>query len=841
MPTYYERLDNLFAVYAPEKRPLVAGILQKYSGREEEVLQSLVRKFGPEPSEALNHTKGGNSYRERLVCFYTKYAPGKLVTVDATLARCAGREEELFSALVEKYGPEPAISCGDEDSRSVEKISDTQSDLSRTTSSMSLVPYNVHDFRWRLARILMEHAPGKLAILDQMMEKYAGREEEMLAGCVARYGPEPLPPDIQSPRSRLLRFIEHYVPRKASSVDVMLKKYDGRTEALFAALVHKLGPEPPAPSPGNELSKPTYRQRLIRFYEFYARERLADVDTILRRYNGDEESMFRILVERYGPEPDPAFDSDAPIEPATDYHTRLTRLFTKYAPERVDSVPYLLAKYKGSESNIIKALIKKLGPEPPFDASGTQSAMVHLGNVNEGPGNGVPPGTSEFRDDDGKEGSEVHSKAEKPEEWLRHLSLPLSAYRRYAVNRLGEARVSALEILFGIPCLLFNENGGDEKDEKRWVIVKAGMASGKKFDAAQESEELKEPMIAECISANFACLVLILETVKFPLPAVYDEGKVFSLYPFCTLLGDRDRFTLRICAAIMDLRKRVEAEVASLLHEEEVCRGLIQRMDGWKQQHIIRLKAKEAYKERLVQKSIELLPEFEEKERQDIITVEQIEIKGKAFWFYEGLQTPMNTCEDLQVPYGRQRLGNEKKMSVGGKHVGSPPPPAGCRGFSQLIFSHLLRGQNRENYGLRSLQSYKSSAEDTMDVSLVGGQKMGSPATVTTPVSWGPKHSTQEENSPCNLLEASPPPRKPRGAVEPTVRVLRFSGERIRVNGQVTPAGNKVDITGRDKWGPSKDGRISQIAAVPCRDTREAILLGEDPGKFCKSGNNWLV
>ncbi|EKF33544.1 hypothetical protein MOQ_002587 [Trypanosoma cruzi marinkellei] len=833
MATYYERLDNLFAAYAPEKRPLVADILQKYNGREEEVLQSLVKKFGPEPSEGPNNTKGGHSYRERLVRFYTKYAPGKLVTVDATLARCVGREEELFSALVEKYGPEPAISRGDEDSRGVEKISDTQSDLSHTTSSMSLAPYNVHDFRWRLARILMEHAPGKLAILDQMMEKYAGREEEMLAGCVARYGPEPLPPDTQSPRSRLLRFIEHYVPRKASSVDVMLKKYDGRIEALFAALVHKLGPEPPAPSPSNELNKPTYRQRLIRFYKFYARERLADVDNILQRYKGDEESMFRILVERYGPEPDPASDSDAPIEPAIDYRTRLTRLFTKYAPERVDSVPYLLAKYKGSEPDIIKALVKKLGPEPPFDNSGTQSAMVPLGIEDEGPGNGVPPSTREFREDDGKEGSEFHRKAEKPEEWLRHLSLPLSAYRRYAVNRLGEDRVSALEVLFGIPRLLFNGNGGDEKDGKRWVIVKSGMASEKKFGAVQESEELKEPMIAECISANFACLLLILETVEFPLPAVYDEGKVFSLYPFCTLLSDRDRFTLRTCAAIMDLRRRVEAEVASLLHEEEVCRGLLKPMDGWKQQHIIHLEAKKAYKKLLVQKAIELLPEFEEKERQDIMTVEQIELKGKAFWFYEGLQTPMSACEDLQVPHGRQGLGNEKKKAVGGKYVSSTPPPAGCRGFSQLIFPHPFRGQNCENYGLRSLQSSKSSAEDTMDASLVKGQKMKSPNTVTTSVLWDPKQSTQQENSPWSLLEASPPPRKPRVAVEPTVRVLRFSSETVLGNRQFTYTGNKVDITGRDKWGPSKDGRVSQIAAVPCRDTREAILLGEDPGKFC--------
>jgi len=43
----------------------------------------------------------------RLLAFYTEYRPEKLLEVDDILKMYSGREEELFAALVKKYGPEP--------------------------------------------------------------------------------------------------------------------------------------------------------------------------------------------------------------------------------------------------------------------------------------------------------------------------------------------------------------------------------------------------------------------------------------------------------------------------------------------------------------------------------------------------------------------------------------------------------------------------------------------------------------------------------------------------------------------------------------------------------------
>jgi density-regulated protein len=44
---------------------------------------------------------------ERLIAFYQKYMPEKVDAIPALLEKYAGKEDKLFTALVNKYGPEP--------------------------------------------------------------------------------------------------------------------------------------------------------------------------------------------------------------------------------------------------------------------------------------------------------------------------------------------------------------------------------------------------------------------------------------------------------------------------------------------------------------------------------------------------------------------------------------------------------------------------------------------------------------------------------------------------------------------------------------------------------------
>ncbi|ORC88624.1 uncharacterized protein TM35_000162620 [Trypanosoma theileri] len=56
-----------------------------------------------------------------------------------------------------------------------------------------------------------------------------------------------------------------------------------------------------------------YRNRLKRFYEVYNPSCLSSVDAILTTYRGREEDIFRVLVDKYGPEPTPQQNVERPL------------------------------------------------------------------------------------------------------------------------------------------------------------------------------------------------------------------------------------------------------------------------------------------------------------------------------------------------------------------------------------------------------------------------------------------------------------------------------------------------------------------------------------------------
>ncbi|EAN94518.1 hypothetical protein C3747_189g61 [Trypanosoma cruzi] len=279
-----------------------------------------------------------SSYRDRLVAFYEKYAPRKVGQVDAQLEKYAGREEDFFAALVQKYGPEPGNAAGTPAASRGASPAFSESATPTTMDRMS-------SYRDRLVAFYEKYAPRKVGQVDAQLEKYAGREEDFFAALVQKYGPEPgnaagtpaasrgaspafsesatptTMDRMSSYRDRLVAFYEKYAPRKVGQVDAQLEKYAGREEDFFAALVQKYGPEPgnaagtPAASRGaspafSESATPTtmdrmssYRDRLVAFYEKYAPRKVGQVDAQLEKYAGREEDFFAALVQKYGPEP----------------------------------------------------------------------------------------------------------------------------------------------------------------------------------------------------------------------------------------------------------------------------------------------------------------------------------------------------------------------------------------------------------------------------------------------------------------------------------------------------------------------------------------------------------
>jgi hypothetical protein len=98
------------------------------------------------------------------------------------------------------------------------------------------------------------------------------------------------------------------------------------------------------------------KKRLERFYQKYAPEKMSNLEKILQAYSGKEETLFLELVKKYGPEP-------ADVN-ASEWRTRVTRIYQHYAPEKIANVDQVMEHYRGREDAAIDDLVKKYGPEP---------------------------------------------------------------------------------------------------------------------------------------------------------------------------------------------------------------------------------------------------------------------------------------------------------------------------------------------------------------------------------------------------------------------------------------------------------------------------------------------
>lgn len=204
--------------------------------------------------------------KKRLQRFYAKYNPSKLDAVDKTLRSFEGKEDSLFSALVEKYGPEPV----EEEVAKVEPKSEES------------VP----------APAPTEQAPPPHAAEEG---KAATAGEHDVSAPASSVDGEPRPVEM-----RLTRFFCKHFPTKVHAVPKLLEAFKGRETLLFQVLEENLGSEP---SP-NEIV-PAYEtyMRLDRFYSKYCPAKRPLITRILVTFAGMEGDLFEALVEKYGPEP----------------------------------------------------------------------------------------------------------------------------------------------------------------------------------------------------------------------------------------------------------------------------------------------------------------------------------------------------------------------------------------------------------------------------------------------------------------------------------------------------------------------------------------------------------
>jgi hypothetical protein len=232
------RVTRFYQHYAPDKISVIDKAVTAYAGREEELMLALTEKYGPEPAEgqpmktnppsstpsppppsqpvaivsplspaidaaeaspAATYSEGTAALRARLVRFYEQYAPDKLSVVDQAVAMYADNPEELFAILKDKYGAEPpevetaVPSPGTPQvlAGSTPAIAAAASSPASDSASQKEAAATVADYRRRLERFYRHYDATKLAVVDDAMARFVGREDAMMALVVAKYGPEP--------------------------------------------------------------------------------------------------------------------------------------------------------------------------------------------------------------------------------------------------------------------------------------------------------------------------------------------------------------------------------------------------------------------------------------------------------------------------------------------------------------------------------------------------------------------------------------------------------------------------------------------------------------------------
>ncbi|CUG06544.1 Hypothetical protein, putative, partial [Bodo saltans] len=391
-PDYKERVTRMFQQYTPAKIGQVDAVLEKYKGREDDYIAALVSKHGPEPaatpaSSTISATPAldasvrsepstvdrqpnslsmapSNDVKSRVARMIQQYLPNKATQIDTLLEKYKGREDEYLSALVAKYGAEPAAPTDAPQQQAVAPAAvERRASVTVIAAPAGAQPSAVPDYKERVTRMFQQYTPAKVGQVEAMLEKYKGREEDYLAALVAKHGPEPPtantqsssdssihpegsltdrkasmaspmsakstpPPAALDVKERVARMIRAYLPAKVAQIDAMLEKYKDREEDYLSALVAKYGAEPidsaPAQQQNNASSLPPaepqaaaspvaqsrprsvsdVRSRLQRFYAKYQPDKINNVDGILAKYEGREEDLFTALTQKYGPEPE---------------------------------------------------------------------------------------------------------------------------------------------------------------------------------------------------------------------------------------------------------------------------------------------------------------------------------------------------------------------------------------------------------------------------------------------------------------------------------------------------------------------------------------------------------
>lgn len=285
----YEHMEDDLVSVLEERYELHPGTLIPISQKLRP--EDLLDRSGLEQGAALEREREEQqreksvllSTRDRCLRMYQLYDVPAMVTLDLDLQKCNGdpaREQEYLDGLVNKYGPEPV---GD----------------------ISILH--------RIRRYYTYIAPDQLSKMPDALQRFHGRELVIMKMLLTKYKqPEPqdpeiipsITPEVMEYRAAVRTCVEgiyrRHDPAKLGNVPALMQKYQGSEESLLAQLDAKFQLQPEDITIAANLEQMQRMRRLVtRIYELAAPQKMATLDTLLKRYRLDLRNLEEQVAEKY--------------------------------------------------------------------------------------------------------------------------------------------------------------------------------------------------------------------------------------------------------------------------------------------------------------------------------------------------------------------------------------------------------------------------------------------------------------------------------------------------------------------------------------------------------------
>lgn len=200
-----------------------------------------------------------------------------------------------------------------------------------------------------LSRLFSQHEPSRVGTENELLSLYAGKEAQLVIALEQKYNVHHFL-EAQT-RSKLLLYLKKMAPHLKDEADTILRRFSGQDEAMWRYLTQVYGPAPQLQSDEMRLY---LKNRLVRYLRTNAPHLLLDADLMVDQCEDNGDSMFSKLTSEYGPE-----SKDV----ARDLLERKLRAFYKRRQmhRSLESVSILAQRFLGRERLLRKLLLEKFG------------------------------------------------------------------------------------------------------------------------------------------------------------------------------------------------------------------------------------------------------------------------------------------------------------------------------------------------------------------------------------------------------------------------------------------------------------------------------------------------